>query len=175
MAGISTAEDAALVDLDSHPAMARPSPHRRFRPPLPGSFQILPRPIRRPFSDRLPLRGAKRAADCGRQTPTRHVGAEVDFSSLRSQANSRGEAGRTTPKASDVASHGVRAARSTRRSMNWHVLSALPPKAGRQEIGSASGELTAVIDPARHRASLAGGVSCICSLFVRSDGECEAE
>ena len=33
-----------------------------IRSPLPGSFQIVPGAIRRPFSDRLPLRGAKRAA-----------------------------------------------------------------------------------------------------------------
>jgi hypothetical protein len=52
----------------------------------------------------------------GRQTPTRCVGADVSFSSLRSQPNSLGEAGRTTAKLSDGSSHGVRAARSTRRS-----------------------------------------------------------
>ena len=74
----------------------------------------------------------------GRQTPTRCVGAEVGFSSLRSPANSRGDARRTTAKPSDGSAHGVRAARSTRTSTNWHVPSALPRKASGQKIGRAS-------------------------------------
>jgi hypothetical protein len=55
----------------------------------------------------------------GMQAPTRRVGADVGFSSLSSEANPMGEAGRTTAKLSDGSSHGVRAARSTRRSTNW--------------------------------------------------------
>jgi hypothetical protein len=64
----------------------------------------------------------------GRQTPTRCVGAKVGFSSLHSQANSRGGAGRTTAKPSERSAHRVRAARSTRTSTNWHFPSAVPQK-----------------------------------------------
>ena len=74
----------------------------------------------------------------GMQAPTRRVGADVGFSSLSSEANPMGEAGRTTAKLSDGSSHGVRAARSTRRSTNWREPSALPRKAGGQKIGFAS-------------------------------------
>jgi hypothetical protein len=51
-----------VVDLNSDSALARPSTYRRLRSPLPGSFQIFPCAVRRPFSDPLPLCGAKCAA-----------------------------------------------------------------------------------------------------------------
>jgi hypothetical protein len=90
-------------------------------------------------TDTQPRRGRQTTMRCvrGSQAPTRRVRLVVGFSSLRSRANSTGEAARTTAKPSDRSSRGVRAARSTRRSMNWHVPSTLPPKAGGQKIGSA--------------------------------------
>jgi putative transposase len=52
----------ALAHPDSHPALACPPPDRRDWPPLSGSVQVIPGATRRPFPDRLPLRGAERLA-----------------------------------------------------------------------------------------------------------------